>query len=611
MPRVKTYVSLCLALVSGAALAAVATPTIHASLQQQQAFRNAMLRGNANTALRILQEGGESTFTTAIYRDQLEYRLPQMMDATRECRDRSFKTGDGKTAMYCNGFVFSAGWILGNAKAAFRALAWHRKYGAVIWAKEHPGEKLSLAFPMVDVAKLARSIPAYSAVVTSGAPVTVPYVAAVANPAGSLNREEPNKELASTGRPSRSVVRVDVSGHRVEALIDTGDPRALIVSASQAKALGLRSLVAGLPQGIDRWGQSPVPAAAAGWVLVAKLTLGPLRVRNLMAIVIPDRYNAGNPGVRIGLPLLARFNTVDFQPSSMVVNAPAVPCGDAVPMTYASYPNLDGALVFPAEVNGNPINAMIDTGSIDWLIVGPRLIPKAAAQVAAANERVRNWKSTDVRIGTAKTLSADGAALMYVGLPKTVDADFGYPQPWLKSARFDFSAMKICLFPRGAPTSTWLARKPSKALITVSPSVSLSHPAPHHHRRAFQVPELKGMDLYPGDAVMDRYARPPPPWLHVDIHCAIVNGNAYIDGTVAGNYGRPISGAVIYQGHGDAVTGSVTSSQSGQIHGVEPLTGHVVAPRGLSKFPMHCVAPGVKVGTPSHAAQHGDRQGAG
>ena len=216
MPRVKTYVSLCLALVSGAALAAVATPTIHASLQQQQAFRNAMLRGNANTALRILQEGGESTFTTAIYRDQLEYRLPQMMDAARECRDRSFKTGDGKTAMYCNGFVFSAGWILGNAKAAFRALAWHRKYGAVIWAKEHPGEKLSLAFPMVDVAKLARSIPAYSAVVTSGAPVTVPYVAAVANPAGSLNREEPNKELASTGRPSRSVVRVDVNGHRVE-----------------------------------------------------------------------------------------------------------------------------------------------------------------------------------------------------------------------------------------------------------------------------------------------------------------------------------------------------------------------------------------------------------
>ena len=268
-------------------------------------------------------------------------------------------------------------------------------------------------------------------------------------------------------------------------------------------------------------------------------------------------------------------------------------------------------MVFPAEVNGKPINATIDTGSIDRLIVGPRLIPKAAAQVAADDERVRNWKSTDVRIGIAKTLSADGAALMYVGLPKTVDADFGYPQPWLKSVRFDFSAMTICLVPQRSPTSTWLVRGPSKPLITASPLASLSHPAPHHHRRPFQVPELKGMDLYPGDAVVDRYAPPPPPWLHVDIHCAIVNGNVYIDGTVTGNYGRPIPGAVIYQGHGDAVTGSVTSGQSGQIHGVEPLTGHVVAPRELSRFPMYCVAPGVKVGTPSHAAQHEDRRGAG
>lgn len=117
---------------------------------------------------------------------------------------------------------------------------------------------------------------------------------------------------------------------------------------------------------------------------------------------------------------------------------------------------------------------------------------------------------------------------------------------------------------------------------------------------------LSGMDLYPGEAVVDRYTPPPPPWLHVRIHCAIANGNMYIDGTVTGNYGRPISGAVIYQGFGGVVTGAETSSHSGQIHGVEPLTGgHVGVPPGLSKRPMECVVPNVKVGASSRVRPKG------
>jgi predicted aspartyl protease len=576
-------------------------------VQQQQAFRNAMLRGNANAAFWILEQGGESAFGTEIYRDQLEYRLPRMMNVARECRDRDLRAGDGKTAMYCNGFVFSTGWILGNAQAVFQALAWHRKYGAAIWAKVRPGEKFPLAFPLVGVVKLARSVPAYSTEIASADPVTLPYVAAEANTAGSLQHEISDKETGGAGRSSRPVVGIDVNGHHVEALIDTGDPRTLIVSSSQAKALGLKPLVAGLPHSIGRFGQSPVPAEAAGWSLVATLTLGPLRVRNVMAIVIPDRYNGENPGARIGLPLLAMFGGVAFERSSMVVNSPAVPCNYSVPITYASQPNMDGALVFPAEANGKTINAMIDTGSVDRLIVGPELIPKSAVEVAAANGGARNWKSTRTRIRIAKTLVADGPALMYAGLPKMEDADFGYPQRWLKSVRFDFSAMSICLTPRESPA--WDAHSPSRTLITASPLASSPQTAP---QRAFRVPKLNGMDLHPGDAVVDRYIPPPPPWLHVKIHCAVVNGNVYIDGTVTGNYGHPIAGAVIYQGHGEVVTGKVTSGRSGQIHAVEPLTGGpVAAPPNLSKFPMSCVAPSVKVGSSSRVMQTGQKRKAG
>lgn len=602
MPRVKTLVSLCLALLSCTALPSISAPQSHALPQKQQAFRDAMLRGNAAAALRILGRGGENSFATTIYRDQLEYRLPQMMEASRRCRDKDLQAGDAKTAMYCNGFVFSTAWILGNAKATFQALAWHREYGSAIWAKERPGKKFPQVFPAEDVAKLARSIPAYSVKLVPTGPVALPYIAVVTRGISPLDQETLDEETASTELPSRPVVRIGINGHPVDALIDTGDPRALIVSTSEAKALGLRSLVAGLPRSIDRFGQSPVPAAEAGWSLVATLALGPLRARNLMAIVIPDRYNVGNPGIRLGLPLLARFKIVEFEHSGMVLNAAALPCRHGLPITYASYPNLDGALVFPAIANGKPINAMIDTGSVDRLIIGPNLIPKADAEAAATNQRLQNWRSTYIRIRIAGSLSAEGAALLYAGLPKTVDADFGYPQPWLNSVRFDFPAMSVCLVSRKSTTPVEEGHSPSPGLIAFSrPTRSM----PHRHESPFQIPKLRGMDMYPGDTVVDRYAPPPPPWLHVDIHCAIVDGNMYVDGTVTGNYGRPIPGAVIYQGRGDDVIGNETSSLSGQLHGIDPLTGDYVAtPPQLSKFPLHCVTPAVKVGTPSHAARH-------
>lgn len=148
-------------------------------------------------------------------------------------------------------------------------------------------------------------------------------------------------------------------------------------------------------------------------------------------------------------------------------------------------------------------------------------------------------------------------------------------------------------------------------LMAPSPSAGLPHSTTPPRRRAFRIPALSGMNLHPGDVVVDRYVPPPPPWLHVHVHCAIANGNMYVDGTVTGNYGRPIPGEIIYQGRGGDVLGSETSSRSGQIHGVEPLTGgHVILPPGLRKFPLHCVAPNVNVGTPSHVTPNVQGSGA-
>lgn len=119
---------------------------------------------------------------------------------------------------------------------------------------------------------------------------------------------------------------------------------------------------------------------------------------------------------------------------------------------------------------------------------------------------------------------------------------------------------------------------------------------------AFRIPRLKGMNLYPGYVIVDRYALPPPPWLHFHIQCAIYRGNVYVEGSFTGNFGRPISGETAYIGRGRSALGSFTSSDSGHFSGVVALPASPIAtPAGMVRSPMQCTVPRVKVGTPSRA----------
>lgn len=133
------------------------------------------------------------------------------------------------------------------------------------------------------------------------------------------------------------------------------------------------------------------------------------------------------------------------------------------------------------------------------------------------------------------------------------------------------------------------------------PLVGIAQTTAHGDIPAFRTPKLKGMNLYPARAITRRYVDPSPPWLHFHIHCAIDNGNMYVDGNVTNNSNQAVPGVVIYVVHHGTPIMRLTSDLSGDYHGAVALTASpIAAPPGTSWTPIYCAKPDVKVGTPSH-----------
>lgn len=417
------------------------------SVAKKRAFNTAMSNGDAKTVFRIAREQGAAPFWMELYRDQLKFRLPKLLAMARKCRNAAAKINSRaamEDASECEGFMVRSTQAMGDARGYFAALAWQRSEGVAILT-EMGDRPLFLLPKTIDVAKLPRSIPAFSAELTSMAPAMLPY--ANVFPSKEIRHVTPRTSHWAANRSYSAFkpeVTVMINGHRVHALIDSGTDTALVMSAARAKALGLQALVTGL-SGDRSVGKPPIPKGSGALFLAKRLRLGPLRVRNLMADVIPDGYDQGT-GVTIGLPLLARFDSVVFDQSGMTVNAPAVSCRHSLPVTYAVLPREDGFLVFTAEADGMPIRAMIDTGASGFLLVGRRLMP-AASEITSYRVDGK-YPARFIRVQIPGLGALDFDALMLDDLLSNLDADFGFPLSWgMKSVRFDFANMSICLVP--------------------------------------------------------------------------------------------------------------------------------------------------------------------
>lgn len=138
------------------------------------------------------------------------------------------------------------------------------------------------------------------------------------------------------------------------------------------------------------------------------------------------------------------------------------------------------------------------------------------------------------------------------------------------------------------------------------PAVGTSQTMPYEDVPAFRIPQLRGMNMYPARAIINRHVVVRGvPWLHFHTHCAIANGNMYIDGSVTNNSNQAVPDVVVYFMHHGSTILQLTSDMAGGYHGAVPLSADAIAivpSPGTEVTRFDCVAPNVRVGKPLRAS---------
>lgn len=591
-------------------------------------FWNAMATGKAQVALdiaaRTLHAG---PFWLSLYRDRLRYRLPTMIAKSMMCRNA--KSVQRIPLLECEAFLREATYALGDAHDFFAELAWQRDHPLSPTGGAAAGDTVEEPFANVDVARLARSLPPFSTEFMVAKSPVLRYTNRHSSAIGAARTASVTARSGVLPAGFRPEVEVTINGHRVDALVDTGTRNALVIGSDEALTLGLRPLVRGV-SGYRLIGQRPPASAQVGLDFVRSLVLGSLHVRNLMALVVPRNPQPGfrQASVVVGLPMLARFDSVTFTRTGMVFDEPSATCSAQFPLTAAAPAGDASLLVFPTSVDGMPVGAMIDTGSTVELLVGNSLIPRHLRDQLPRYFDPQDAKSLNVSMRLGPLGTFDYVAPIVRGLPAAVDADLGFPLAWshteVGAVGFNFAQMRLCLRSasqrqpiqdRGranhvgsasAPTQQaplWLhlglldgIEDPDSFAPEPLMRSSIRAGAASQSSGVIRMPLRLGMDLYPARGLVEAYAPPPPPWVHVHMSCAIYHGVAYLRGSITGNFGRPLPGITEYFGQGDSIIGSYTTNLSGRFSVPLALGQSKPMLPNMTRTPVDCVRPSVHVG---------------
>lgn len=422
-----------------AAVTSNSTPT-------PQELNRVMRHGDATKAEAVATALKVGPGVVRMIKAQLDYNLPGLSNLLKDCRDAALRHNAISSALNCNRGAASVALVMGDARGYFQALDWTKNIGFPAIARSRQGRKPKFGRPFndVDLDKLAKSLPPLSATLSVGS-ASLDY----SHPLYMVLEDNGNRQTTygTKGVGAIPEVSTEIDGKPVQALVDTGTSYFLTMDQTQAKALGVKILVAGLPA-IATMGKAPGKGSTS-FGLIDRLVFGPLTVNNAMAIVVPTGSFPG-PGVLVGLPLLARFKQVEFDQSRLVLDAAASVCKYPLALAFASSPAEDGKLVFAAKANGKPVKASIDTGSGAPLIASPSLMASSTAGNAAAPPTTTalatpSHRHLEVQFGNSRFSYNDPPVIPALSVPDVV---IGAPilEGW--NVRFDFSKPSLCLIPR-------------------------------------------------------------------------------------------------------------------------------------------------------------------
>lgn len=421
-----------------------AAGTAPLSAPTSQDLNQALLHGDAPRAKEVAAALKLDPTMVKLVEAQLDYDLPGLLAAAKVCRDSAMLRNELAAALSCNGVAYRSAFAMGDAREAFRTLVWVKKVGFPAMTRMHRGTPgFGNAFDRADIDQIAKSLPPFF---TKRSPdrASLDY--------SNAPYKEDNAIHLTTHASGASIipaVTIVVNGKQLKAFVDTGSASSVVMDQAHATELGVKTLVAGLPA-IATLGRSPATGSTS-LALVDELVFGPLTVHDVMAIVVPTGYLPGS-GVMVGLPLLARFQQVEFGRSRLTVGGTASGCNDPLALTFASSPREDGKLVFDAGADGKPIKASIDTGADVPLIAGRHLAPPSvdndsavqSATVAQAGPIQRYLK---VWFGKSHLSYDDTPVIPTLEVP---DVLIGAPILAGWDVHFDFLKPSLCL----APTST-------------------------------------------------------------------------------------------------------------------------------------------------------------
>ena len=390
--------------------------------------------GSRDTSLP--QYSGSST--TGMVEAQKSYDISKLLTLSLSCRDDSMTRKRVSQALFCNTVAYRSALILADAHQVFSTLAWAKQTG--FSAKEQAGGGPSTfgnAFDRADVVQLAKSVPPIKEDLAPGR-VTIPYTNASnvtsTGSAEGMSRRADNLQAVP-------MVNVSINQKDVEAVADTGLSYSIVMDQMHADALGVTTLVKGLPP-LGTLGRGPV-GVDQRLGLAKELTLGPLTLHNVMVVVIPSG-NSTTDRVVIGLPLLARLKRFSYEESGIVVGKASRECSAPIALSFVSSWDEDGKVVFDARADGKTVQASIDTGAAPPLVAGNQLQPPGDAQAGgvAASDEARYLK---VDVG--------GRALRYDDTPVISSLAFpaflvGAPILATSDIQFDFNKPSLCIVPR-------------------------------------------------------------------------------------------------------------------------------------------------------------------
>lgn len=433
---------------------------------KRQQLDQALITGDAAKANELATALDMDKPSVEMINAQLAYDLSKVMALSLSCRDSYFASKSMTPAMNCSAVAYHSALIRGDARETFRTLSWVKHNGLAEIARQ-TGKPAAFnnALDNVDVDQLAKTLPPFSSSLVPGA-ASIGYAnAKFMTPTAKGEQLQILPPNDTRGIPS---IPIEINGKKTEAAADTGNSYFLIMDQAHADALGVKTLVAGLPP-MSTLGRGPV-GTSLSLGLVDKLAAGPLTLRNALTIVVPSG-NTLTDRISIGMPLLKEFRQLEFNTSGVVVGGQPKPCKEPLPLTFASTGTEEGKLVFDVKADGKTVKGEIDTGSMLPLIAGSSLAPPG---VKAQNGDSFPTRYLAIRLRSARFGFDSTEVMSSLTSPEVI---IGAPAIALWDIRYDFVGRSLCVVPRGARRSLQTPR-----YVPISTPASRHAPCRHASR---------------------------------------------------------------------------------------------------------------------------------